>query len=114
MTVYAGNGIEVITGGRRRKPVNGGFVTLSARSGRVSASEFKLSFLVPRQRKCGRLKTIQGVAQFALVCVARTLELSGMGVFVAIETKLVRDFVAGLFALRDVALFARYRRMFAG
>ncbi len=62
MAAYACHGIEMITGWRSRKSIHWGFVTFSASGGRVPAGQFELSFLVPRQRKCGRLKTIQGVA----------------------------------------------------
>lgn len=67
-----------------------------------------------RQRKCGRFETFHGVARFALVPIARFLELTGVRILVAIQTTLIRHLVTSVLAVRDVALSALYRAVFAG
>lgn len=89
-------------------------MAFAARRGRMSSGEWKASFLMTRQRECGWLEALQGVAQLALVPKARILELAGVSVFVAIKTLPMRYLVASVFALRDVTLSAFHRRVFAG
>lgn len=61
MAVDAGHGLEVIASRRGWVAIHGRFMTVYTRGRSMSSGELKSGFLVPCQRKCRGLETIQGV-----------------------------------------------------
>lgn len=88
-------------------------VTFLTSNGEMRSGQDKTRLLVPRQAECRGLVAVESVTLLAAVQVRCSCKLRLVLVLVAVEAAVKLNFVERLFSVRNVALRALKRRMFA-